>query len=161
MNSSVDSTITLVQLNAQETCQWGHSAKLTAHTLLKASKADVHVMKTHGERRGIATLILTLGAGWKCVVNFIPWPLYPLRKNPGNHWWAPEEAWTFCRTGKSPNPAGSRTPDQPARSLIIIPTAIIVELRHIADFHLLLHYCKLLCGISVTNMAHHTTKSDQ
>lgn len=117
-------------------------------------------MEIHIGRSGIAPLNLTLGAGWKCVVKFIPRPLYPLRKNPGTHWWAPEEAWTFWRTGKSPTPAGSRTPDQIARRLIIIPTAIIVELRHMANFHLLLHYCKLLRGISVTNMAHHTTKSD-
>ena len=83
MNSSVDSTITLVQLNAQVTVQGGHSAKLTARTLLKASKVDLHVIETHSGRRGIAPPILTLGAGWKCVVNFIPRPLYPLRENPG------------------------------------------------------------------------------
>ena len=112
-------------------------------------------------RRGIAPLVLTLGAGWKCVVNFATLSLYLLRKNPGTHWWAPEEARTFWRTEKSPTPAGSRTPDQSARSLIITPTAIIVELRHMANFHLLLRYCKMLCAISVTNMAHHTTPSDQ
>ena len=82
-------------------------------------------METHSGRRGIAPLIHTLGVGWKCVFNFIPRPPYPLRKNPDTHWWAPEEAWTFWRTGKSPTLAESRTPDQAVRNLIIIPTAII------------------------------------
>jgi hypothetical protein len=82
-------------------------------------------METHSGRRGIAPLILTLCVGWKCVINFIPRPLYPLIKNPGTHWWAPEEAWTSWRTGKSPTLAGNRTPDLTVRNLIILPTAII------------------------------------
>ena len=113
-------------------------------TLLKASKVHVHVMETLSGRRGIAPLILTLGAGWKCVVNFISRPLYESRyplvgprgrldvlekrkisdpcwkPNPG-----PTSPWpdhyTEPRTNQPVACSLYRTPDQPARSLIIIP----------------------------------------
>jgi hypothetical protein len=38
------------------------------------------------ERGCIDPSILILGSRWRCVVSFTPRPLFPQRKNPGNHW---------------------------------------------------------------------------
>jgi hypothetical protein len=38
--------------------------------------------------------------------------------------WTPQPVLTFCRTEKSIAPAGFRTPDRPARSLVTIPTEL-------------------------------------
>jgi len=37
----------------------------------------VHATKAYSESRDIAPLILNLGCGWRWLVNFRPWPLYP------------------------------------------------------------------------------------
>jgi hypothetical protein len=38
----------------------------------------IHAMKAYG--RGRAPLVLNLGSSWRTVVNFTPWPLYPMKE---------------------------------------------------------------------------------
>jgi hypothetical protein len=70
-----------------------------------------------GGGRGIALLLLDLGArrGW--VVSTTPRPLYP-RERPGTHctggWVGPTAGLDVCE--KSRPPTGIRSPDRPARS---------------------------------------------
>jgi hypothetical protein len=41
-------------------------------------KVLVHVMKAYRENRGIAPLILNLGARWRWVINITPWEGTPV-----------------------------------------------------------------------------------
>jgi len=43
-------------------------------------------MKAYCVSGGIAPRILNLGTRWKCVVSFMPLPLYPREGAPGTHW---------------------------------------------------------------------------
>jgi hypothetical protein len=45
----------------------------------------VHAMKTYRGRRGTAPLTLNIGTRWRWVVNFMPRPHYPGKKNPDTH----------------------------------------------------------------------------
>jgi len=40
-------------------------------------KLPVHIMKPYWGSRGMAPLILNLAAGWRWVINIMPWPLLP------------------------------------------------------------------------------------
>jgi hypothetical protein len=55
-------------------------------TLLPNYTTNVHAMKTYRGRKGIAPLILKLGARWRWEINGTPSPLYPgkERRNPLN-----------------------------------------------------------------------------
>jgi hypothetical protein len=61
-------------------------------------------MKAYGGRRSITALILTLGTGWRWVVYFKSWPLYPLeRTKVPIEWevrWAPAPIWTDLENGE-------------------------------------------------------------
>lgn len=46
----------------------------------KGKVVSVYTMKEYRGSRGTAPLILSLGTWWRCVVNFVPWLLYPLGK---------------------------------------------------------------------------------
>jgi hypothetical protein len=79
--------------------------------------------------RGIAPRILDLCTRWRWVVSFTPRPLYPQGKSP----WYPLDkrlGGAQNRSGhggeekNSQPPAGTRTPDHPARSLALYHWAI-------------------------------------
>jgi len=48
-------------------------------------KGKVHLEGIKGNI-GIAALNFNLSIRWECVTNFMPWPLYPQRKNPPYPW---------------------------------------------------------------------------
>jgi hypothetical protein len=79
------------------------------------------------ECRGIAPLILNLSARWKLVVSFPPQSLYiqgstpvPTEQDAGC---APRAALNGLKKGKFLTSTGIQTPDQPAHSLVNLPTA--------------------------------------
>jgi hypothetical protein len=42
---------------------------------------SVHAMKLFKGSRGTAPFFLNVGTGWRWVLNFSPWPLYPLERS--------------------------------------------------------------------------------
>jgi hypothetical protein len=78
-------------------------------------------MKTYLGGGGIAPHILNLGTGWRWVVNFRPLPLNSNGKSPPvpigwEAGWAPEPVWTRWLRENFAAPAGTWTPDHPARN---------------------------------------------
>ena len=88
-----------------------------------------HAVKAYRGTRGVAPVILNLGARWKWVFSIAPLPLYPrekIRPVPIEEeaGWSPAPVWSVWRTEKSLIHAGIRTPDRPERSLVAIPTTL-------------------------------------
>lgn len=113
-----------------------------------------------------APLILNLGTRWRRVVSFMQQSLYPWRKNPqhpqNRRLCGPQsQSGRFVEDKNSLAPAGNRSPNHPARSLITIPTELSQfpfwyanRLITIASyFHSLVHW---LLG---TVKPHHSTSS--
>jgi hypothetical protein len=67
-------------------------------------------MKEYRGRRGIAPLILNIGARWRGVVKFMPSWFIPRERTPitieEKAGWAQELVWNFCRREKSLAPTG-------------------------------------------------------
>jgi hypothetical protein len=67
--------------------------------------------------RGLALLLLNLGARWRWVANTTPWPLYPWEREPvpivQQAVWAPWPVWTGA---ENLAPTGIRSLDRPAPS---------------------------------------------
>jgi hypothetical protein len=85
-----------------------------------------HDMKTYWESGAVAPRILNLGDRWRWVVSFTHPPVYPRRKNPRYHWiWGGVGLLaSLDAVAKRKIPAGNRTPDHPARSLVTTPTEL-------------------------------------
>jgi len=69
-------------------------------------------MKAYRGNRGIALLILNLGARWEMMLDITPQPLSLLERNPvlleQEVWCAPFPVWTICTTEKPSAFAGIR-----------------------------------------------------
>jgi hypothetical protein len=85
---------------------------------IKGKAVPMHVMKVYRERRGIALLILKLGASWRFVVSITPRSLCFPENNPSTHW------IVF--------PTRMRTPDRPIVRVIHQPTRLIFGARQVA-----------------------------
>ena len=89
-------------------------------------KKKIRLCPRHEGSRGIAPLILNLGARWRCVGRIAPWSLYPRKE-------------LRCQLGRKPDGTQKRsrrfggdknlffsggicTPDYPARILVTLPT---------------------------------------
>ena len=75
-------------------------------------------MKAYGGNRGIALLLLNLGAIRDRVLNITPRPLSVLERNPvlldQGVCWAPDPVWPICRTEKPSAFARIRTAGSPS-----------------------------------------------
>jgi hypothetical protein len=50
---------------------------LVEFIITESKVVPVHAMKAYKGSGSVNPLILNLGARWRLVVNFMPWPLYP------------------------------------------------------------------------------------
>ena len=77
------------------------NCKQITQELTKGKVVSVRAMMASSRRTGIAPLILNIGTGWWCVINFTPWPLYPRERTKvpteKEAMWAPQTVCGFWK----------------------------------------------------------------
>jgi len=63
-------------------CNWIIQNSWLTSRLTKVKLTVEEAMKAQRESRGVALLLLNLGARWMWVVNAMPWLLYPMKRDP-------------------------------------------------------------------------------